>query len=227
MKLIYEIFRWKGLLLAWPLHALFFKRKTYYENKAEQSRWLKGGALVISNHFHTFDYFLNATLFPFRKLGVVIAEFAWQRKFIIFGMKCCGGIKSDRDAMSMRFIDESVEALERGELVQIFPEAYFSEDGLMHDFKPSYLLIALRADVPIVPVMLDGNYGWNKRAHCIIGTKIYLTDYCSSLNPTREEIMELNRIVQAKAAELKAELDARVAADAAKKRKRKGDHAHV
>ncbi len=153
MKLIYEIFRWKGLLLAWPLHALFFKRKTYSENKAEQSRWLKGGALVISNHFHTFDYFLNATLFPFRKLGVVIAEFAWQRKFIIFGMKCCGGIKSDRDAMSMRFIDESVEVLERGGLVQIFPEAYFSEDGLMHDFKPSYLLIALRADVPIVPVM--------------------------------------------------------------------------
>ena len=218
MHWIYEFFRWKGLLLFWPLHVLFFKRKIYYEDRASQGRRLRGGALVISNHFHAFDFMMNTTLFPFRKLGVVIGEMAWHRKFLIFGMKCFGGIKSDRDVMSMSFIDESVEVLEKGGLVQIFPEAHFSEDGKMQDFKPSYILIALRADVPIVPVMLDGNYGLFKRSHCIIGKKIYLSDYCTSLNPTREEIMELNRMVQAKAAALNDELHARIEAD----KKRKG-----
>lgn len=227
MHWIYEFFRWKGLLLFWPLHVLFFKRKIYYEDRASQGRKLKGGALVISNHFHAFDFMMNVTLFPFRKLGVVIGEMAWHRKFLVFGMKCFGGIKSDRDVMSMRFIDESVEVLEKGGLVQIFPEAHFTENGEMQDFKPSYILIALRADVPIVPVMLDGSYGWRKRSHCIIGKKIYLSDYCTSLNPTREEIQELNRIVQDKAFALKADLDARIAADRTKKHTKKGDLSHV
>lgn len=221
MKLIYEICRWYGLLSGWPLHLLFFKRKIYYEDRASQGRRLKGGALIISNHFHVYDYMMNVTLFPFRSLGAVVGEMPWKHKFLVFGMKCFGCIKSGRDVMSMRFIDESVEALENGKLVQIFPEAKITEDGQMHDFKPSYILIALRADVPIIPVMLDGNYGLFKRAHCIVGKKIYLSDYCTSLNPTREEINALNAIVQAKAEALKADLDARIAADYAKKHKGK------
>ena len=94
-------------------------------------------------------------------------------------------------------------------LVQIYPEAHTTDDGNMLDFKPSYIMIALRAGVPIIPVMTDGNYGFFKRVHIIIGKKIYLTDYCTSLNPTREEIVALNEMVYAKAVELREELERR------------------
>ena len=66
MKFIYEPLRWLGLILAWPLQLIVFKRKTYYEDKKEQGRFIKGGALVISNHYHMFDYIVNAFLFPFK-----------------------------------------------------------------------------------------------------------------------------------------------------------------
>ena len=108
----------------------------------------------------------------------------------------------------------------------IYPEAHITTDGKMHDFKPSYIMIALRADVPIIPVIIDGNYGLFKRAHVLIGKKIYLSDYCTSLNPTREEIMALNRMVQTKAEEMKRDLDARIERDShRKKRKKKGEKA--
>ena len=106
-------------------------------------------------------------------------------------------------------MDESVKTLEKGRIVQIYPEAYISEDGRMDEFKPSYVLIALRAEAPIIPVITDGQYGLFKRVHLIIGKPIDLWDYCTSEDPTKEEIMELNDIVYKKCLELQRELEAR------------------
>ena len=208
---MYGFFRWLAIVTGWPLQLLFFKRKTYYEDKARSNRIIKGGALIISNHYSVFDYMVNLFLFPGRKLYVVMAEMIFKHgKFFHWAMRCFGGIRSDRDIKGMRFIDESVKVLERGKLVQIYPEAHTTDDGNMLEFKPSYIMIALRAGVPIVPIMTDGNYGFFKRVHIIIGKKIYLTDYCTSLNPTREEITALNEMVYAKAKELREELDRRI-----------------
>ena len=202
-----EIFRWLALLSAWPVQLLVFKRKTYYEDRRAQGRRVRGKALIVSNHFSVFDYMVNLFLFPFRKLYVVY----WPQnsKRIRWGMKFFGGIVSDRDVMSLRFMDESVKTLEKGRLVQIYPEAYISEDGRMDEFKPSYVLIALRAEAPIIPVITDGQYGLFKRVHLIIGKPIDLWDYCTSEDPTKEEIMALNDIVYKKCLELQRELEAR------------------
>lgn len=204
---MYEFFRMLGLITGWPLQALFFKRKTYYENKKEQGKRVKGSALIVSNHYNPFDYVMNVFLFFPRKLWIVLSEWIFQQSdFFEWGMKFFGGIRADRDTMGMSFIDKSVDVLEKGGLVQIFPEAHNTPDGEMHPFKPSYVLIALRSGEPIVPVITDGNYGVFKRAHIIIGEKIYLRDYCSGINPSREEIERLNDLVYNKCKELRAEL---------------------
>lgn len=222
-RFIYEFFRWVALITGWPMQLVAFTRKTYYEDKSVQNRFVKGGALIISNHYSVFDYMVNLFLFPFRKLHVVYwaqagtKQYPWIRR----GMKFFGGIPSDREAMAMRFIDDSVRVIEKGELVQIYPEAHITPDGKMHEFKPSYLLIALRADAPILPVITDGNYGLFRRVHVIIGKPIDLWEYCSSDEPSREELAEMNRIVYEKCKKLKAELDARIAADHKIRRNRK------
>lgn len=219
-----ELIRWTALLTAWPYQLILFKRKTYYEDKKEQGRMVRGGALVISNHYHVYDYMMSMFLFPFRKLYVVMAEMIFKKgKFFHWLMDCFGGICSRRDLKGMKFIDDSVKVLEKGKLVQIFPEAHITKDGNMLEFKPSYLLIALRADVPILPVIVDGNYGFLKRAHVIIGKKIYLSDYCTTDNPSREELMRLNEMVRNKALELKAQLDENIARDRRKGKKQKNE----
>lgn len=204
---MFEFFRWIALITGWPFQLLLFKRKTYYEDKKAQSRFVKGGALIISNHISVFDYIVNLFLFPFRKLYVVMAEMIFKiGKPANWIVKFFGGIRSDRDIKGMRFIDESVRLLEKGRLVQIYPEAHTTSDGKMLPFKPSYIMIALRANVPIIPVITDGSYGIFKRVHLIIGKQIHLSDYCTSLNPTREEIIKLNDIVFQKSLELQNEL---------------------
>ena len=221
---MYEFFRWLALITGWPMQLILFKRKTYYEDKKVQGRFVKGGALIISNHFSVFDFMMCMFLFPFRKLHVVFWSQNGMRHspYIRFGMRFFGGIESDRDAMAMRFIDDSVKVLEKGRIVQIFPEAHITEDGNMRPFKPSYLIIALRAGVPILPVMMDGNYGLFRRSHVIIGKPIDPWDFCTSDDPTREELEEMNRVIYERCLALKAELDCRIANERRKRGKEKG-----
>lgn len=218
MIVIYEIFRWFGLLTGWPVQFLFFKRKTYYEDKKAQGRMVKGGAMVISNHYNVLDYVANVFLFPFRKLHVVYAE--TSNKWAILGMNFFGGIPVNRDSYHMPFLRTCVRLLKKGRLIQIYPEAHISRDGTMLPFKPSYIYMALQAGVPILPVIIDGNYGPLKRAHVIVGKMINPADYCAGPRPTREEIMAINDMIQAKCHELKVDLDARVARDSGKKRRK-------
>ena len=213
MSLIKEFFRYFAIITGWPLYKLVYKTRIWYEDEAgRENKRIKGPALIVSNHFSGLDYMITLFHYFGRKVYVIMLEEVFNKSaFLRWSISIIGGIKADRDIKSMRFIDDGVKVLNKGNLLQIYPEAHNSTDGLMHDFKPSYIMIALRADVPIVPLIVDGQYGIKKRAHAIIGKSIRLRDICASADPSREEIQQLNEIVQNKAIELKAVLDKKVA----------------
>ena len=210
--MIYEIFRWIGVITGYPFRWLFFSDKIYYENPTTKRR-IKGGALIISNHFNPFDYVLNVFLFFPRKLYVVASEHAFKTSLLKFGMKFWGGIQANRDTKSLKFIAESVRELKKGHLVQIFPEGHNTDDGTIKDFYPSYIIIALKANAPIIPVISDGNYGFNKRVHIIWGEPIDLSQFNLPKKPSKEEITEVNNIIRQKVLDLRSELDLRIAAE--------------
>lgn len=212
MTVIYEIFRWIGVVTGYPFRWLFFKDKIYYQSP-NSTRRVKGGALIITNHFNPLDFVMNVFVFFPRKLWVVASEHAFKNWVLKFGMKFWGGIEANRVTRSLRFISESVRLLKKGKIVQIFPEGHNTDDGTIKAFYPSYIVIAQRADVPIVPVITDGGYGLFKRVHLIVGDAIDLKDYLDTEKPSREDIERLNDIVRQKVLDLRAELDERIAAD--------------
>ena len=161
--MVYDIFRWFGVINAYPVQLLFFKRKTYYEDKEDYRRHKKQGALIISNHYNVFDYIMNLFFVLPRKLNIVASEYSFRNKLISFGMRFFGGIKVDRFSKSLRFMDESIALIKKGKLVQIFPEGRNTPDGEIQDFKPTYIIIALRSDSVIIPIVTDGNYGFFRR----------------------------------------------------------------
>ncbi len=223
--ILFDIFRWLAIIQGFWLYWLFFKRKTYYEdgNPRRKSRRFKGPKLIISNHYCVLDFMLNMFLVLPRKLWVVASEHAYRNKLQGFGMRFFGGIPCDRRIRSMRFMERSVEVLKRGGLVQIFPEGKNTDDGLIGPFYASYIVIAHRAGVPIIPIMTDGNYGFFKRTHVLVGNEIDLKDYITAEGPIipRDQLESANEAIRSKVLALKADLDARVAAEKSKKSKRK------
>ena len=208
--MIHEIFRIIGLVLGYPLQLLFFKRRTYYEDKKE-THISKGGKLIISNHFNMFDYVLTSFIVFPRKLNVVTSEAPFRNKFFVFGMKFFGAIKCDRETRSMRFVDISADRIKHDQLVIIYPEGRNTPDGKMHAFKPSYLVIAYRSGAPIIPMITDGRYGIFKRTSVMIGKEIDVSGFfkTDARTPSREELAAANEYVYSKMLELHTELEKR------------------
>lgn len=210
--------RWIGVITGYPFKWLFFKTKIYYENE-RATRRIKGGALVISNHFSPLDYVQNVFVFFPRKLYVVSTEEPFKNPIVKFAfIKFWGGIEANRTTMSMRFVSQSIKELKKGNLVQIFPEGHNTDDGTIKSFYPSYLLIAYRGNVPMIPVVTDGEYGFTKRAHLMVGEPIHLSDYLPEKART-SDIEGVNDIIRQKILDLRVELDKRIESDKRGKKK--------
>ena len=206
--MIYDIFRIIGLITGYPFQLLFFKRKTYYVDK-KNTHLFKGGKLIVSNHFNMFDYVLTSfVVFP-RKLNVVASEMPFKNKLLRFGMKFFGAIEANRETKNMSFINKCADVLKKGQLVQIYPEGQNTPDGKIHEFKPSYTLIAHRANVPIVLIISDGNYGIFKRTSVIISEEIDVSTFIdvNAKTTKKEERLALNNYIHKRALELREELE--------------------
>jgi 1-acyl-sn-glycerol-3-phosphate acyltransferase len=125
---------------------------------------------------------------------------------ISLGMKFWGGIQANRNTKDMSFIDKSASLISKGKLVQIFPEGRNTDDGSIKRFYPSYLLIALKAGAPIIPIISDGSYSLTKRTHIMVGDPIYMQDLFESPTPDKEELSRANDAVRQIALDMHAEL---------------------
>ena len=208
--MIYDIFRMIGLITGYPAQLLFFKRRTFYEGEKQKDAF-KGGKLIIMNHFSIVDYIMTSFIVFPRKLNAVSAEIPFKYPIARFGMRFFGTIQCNRETRSMRFMDEAAAVIKKGQLVQIFPEGQNTPDGKIHEFKKSYLVIAYRANAPIIPIVTDGNYNLFKRTSVIIGNEIDLSEFFTPgrRTPTREELEKANEYVFGKILELREELEKR------------------
>lgn len=221
--MIYEFFRWVAIITCIPFQFCLFTRKTYYEDGARRRPWKKGGALIITNHFNFLDYLMSMFVVLPRKLNVVAGEDPFKSKLLTFGMRFFGAIKADRTTKNMRFMDVAADVIRRGQLVQIFPEGRNTPDGKIHEFKKSYIVIAHRANCPIIPIVTDGAYGFHKRARIIVGKEIHLSDYITSTGrtPTREELNAANEAIHRHVLELREEIERRKELEKAERRRRR------
>lgn len=181
---------------------LFFKPKVFYVNKEKQSKNLPRPCIFMSNHKSLMDFALYLIAFPFVSIRFLMAEVLYNKgKIFAKFLYLLGGIKVDRDAYNFDFVDKSVDFLNQGQVVGIFPEGRLPIGGKMSPFKPSTVVIALRSGVPIIPVYTDGSYGITKRAKIVIGEPINITDYLTDKTipadqVSKEEINRLNDILK-------------------------------
>lgn len=116
-----------------------------------------GGAVLASNHVSYLD-FIFAGLAA-QDSGRLVRFMAKDATFhhrvsgpLMRGMK---HIPVDRSAGSASY-RAGLEALRRGEVIGLFPEATISRSFLLKDFKTGASRLAMRAGVPLVPMVTWG-----------------------------------------------------------------------
>ncbi len=204
------IFSWIVKITAYPIYLLLFRTKVYYTNKRKQSRKIKGKAIVVSNHTSVWDFALMLFLFPCRLLRCVVAEVVYKNFGMTTFLRLFGAIKVDRHTQDFAFVSKSVEILNKGGVIEIYPEGRLPDrhgDVPPLPFKPSAVYIALESGAPIIPVYTNGKYFSFKRARAIIGEPINVRDLYDDNLSEKENIERINQFLRDTVIKLGYELE--------------------
>ena len=113
-----------------------------------------GPALVVANHPSDVDPILVALPFC-RTLRFMTDAVQFERPFVGWCIKRLGAIAIQRDGLARGGLLAALEALERGEVVAVFPEGDVYGDA-MHEFETGVAFLATRSGAPLVPVAIGG-----------------------------------------------------------------------
>lgn len=120
---------------------------------------LTGGAVIAINHVGYLDFAFVG--YGARRRGKRLVRFLAKKE--IFDHKISGPlmrgmrhIPVDRSAGAGSYA-EAVAALQRGELVGMFPEATISQSFCLKDFKAGAARMAIDAGVPLIPSVVWGS----------------------------------------------------------------------
>lgn len=165
-----------GYLVFW---IVITPRYFYASKKAKkESKKIKGGAIIISNHTSIFDYYIFVFKHFFHVIHTMVAEVVYSHKSLAHLCRVLENIKVDRnDPGNLKAYNEAKNYLNRGKTILIFPEGHLEEKaGTLEDMKASAIKLAFETGKPIIPYFTLGNYGLFKRTKVIVGEKIYVRE---------------------------------------------------
>lgn len=128
----------------------------------------EGGALVVANHVSYVDALLlaGACHRPLRfVIDKAIHDLPPLKRFLqLAGTVPISAEKIDRQNLQQAFAAIG-DALQRGELVFIFPEGRLTQDGEMQPFRKGVERVLAQYPVPVIPMALRGLWGsWFSKA---------------------------------------------------------------
>lgn len=196
-------------LTGWPAQFFCFRTKVCYENKAVQSRRIRGSAILISNHTSVYDYAVMLFVFFTRTLRYQMAEILFSKKALGPFLKMMGGIYIDRDGTNYGFMSESARILDKGGVVGIFPEGRLplKSETPPIAFLPGAAYLALSTGVKVIPVYTNGSYFNRRRARVIIGVPMDPADYRKDGCTDKENIQTFTEAMRNRIIELRTKLD--------------------
>ena len=122
----------------------------------------KGPAIIVANHNSHLDTMTLLALFPLKDLPklrpVAAMDYFLRNKFLAwFALNIIGILPLARGAVKKNPLADLEEALDRGEILILFPEGSRGEPEQRADFKRGIAYLAkARPNIPVFPVFMFG-----------------------------------------------------------------------
>ncbi len=157
--------------ILYPFFMLLYRIKVIGLNNIPQ-----GAAVLCANHTTMLDPVLIAVgITPKHKLTFMAKKEIFKNKLIGAFFRAVGAFPVDRDAADLATIRTSLSILKSGGKLLLFPEGHRMKNGHMEadEVKTGVAMIAMRANVPIVPIYLSSVQKIFHKTIVSIGEPIY------------------------------------------------------
>lgn len=149
--------------------------KLFYRVEVKGSVDLKDtGFLICSNHRSNFDPILIAIKMK-QRIYFLGKKELFKNKFVSFILSKLGCMPIDRDNVDMYTLKIAIGILKNKNALCVFPEGTRSKTGELLEFKRGAGLLASRANVPIIPIKIEGSYKLFSKITIKIGEPFYIT----------------------------------------------------
>ena len=174
-------------LISAPVLLIFrVKRLTPTGEKYRQK--IKGGAILTANHTSFSDPFIVGATVWYRRIYFLVAEVVMKGKLRSTLLKGVGAIRINRQEADIEAINRSVRKLKQGYLLTVFPQGGINKGDDIDAIKSGAVLMALRAEVPLIPMHIHQKKHWYSRQIVIIGETIDPKTYCQKKIPSSADI---------------------------------------
>ena len=164
----------------------------------------RGGVLISSNHPTFLDPIILLASIRERRLHSMATTDLFSSRFKAFMFTRMHCIPVDKNNFSMTTFHEVVDRLKNGKAVVVFPEGQVNRDGgqEIRAFKSGVILMAHRANAPVLPVYIVRREKWYKPQYVITGEPFDVRA-AIGLIPTMEQVDKVCEILREKELELK------------------------
>lgn len=138
------------------LIAIYIRTLCRLKRTGHESIPQKGGLIVASNHIAAADPFIMGTAVP-RELSFMAKKELFEIPVEGWLIKHFNAFPVDRFGFDLAVIKKSIELLESGQALVMFPEGTRSKDGKIHEGKIGIGMLARKAGVPIAPVYIENS----------------------------------------------------------------------
>lgn len=135
---------------------VFFRFIFRGEKKGMENIPPKGGVIIASNHISVYDPPLVGMATP-RELFYLAKRELFKNKLFGFLIAKFNAIPLKRDRFDKLTLFQAVEILKSGKALLLFPEGTRNLGEGFLKLKPGISLIALKAQVPIVPALVENS----------------------------------------------------------------------
>jgi len=132
---------------------LFFQVRIFGRNNIPA----KGGALLVTNHQSFLDPWMIGIALH-RQIHFMARESIFKGGFWQYALERTNAFPIRRGRADSTAIREAISRLNKGYLVNIFPEATRTNDGTIGPIASGVAVIVHRAGVPVIPVVIDGAF---------------------------------------------------------------------
>lgn len=168
-----RFYKFVHLVLSPLITLLFLKKAEGTENLPEE-----GGYVLCANHLSACDPVFLASRLPRRhRIAIIAKKELFDIKLLKPLIVALGAFPVDRGQADIAAIRTSMQVLKEGKALMIFPQGTRSKDNTPTPMLPGASMIALRANVPVIPAYIDGPYRLLRRTRVCFGAPIDFSDF--------------------------------------------------
>src|SRR5882724_971928 len=160
-----------------------------------------GTCLFIANHTSTVDAPAVVGAIP-RRIAILLKQSLFRYPIVGQAFHLAHFIPVDRSKQesAIASLEKAIEAMRGGQSFLIYPEGTRSPDGRLQEFKRGAVVMAIKAGVPIVPMVCAGAQKVMEKKSLVIRPGVITVEFLEPIDAsayTFEQRDELNKRVRA------------------------------